>query len=179
MRKKANETLELRAIQKEDCYMISEAFQEQGWNKPVEQYKRYFEYQVAGTRDIIIAESAGEFAGYLTIQWQSSYLPFREKDIPEVVDFNVLKKFQRKGIGTVLMNEAERRIQQKSNYAGIGFGMYKDYGAAQILYIKRGYIPDGNGLVKDYKSIPYGQTITVDDSIVLYLVKKLAHKNTF
>ncbi|MEZ4847287.1 MAG: GNAT family N-acetyltransferase [Bacteroidia bacterium] len=61
-----------------------------------------------GSRDIIIAELNGEFAGYLTIKWESNYIPFKEKAIPEIVDFNVLKKFQRKGIGTALMDEAEQ-----------------------------------------------------------------------
>ena len=45
------------------------------------------------------------------------------------------------------MDEAENRIKKYSNMAGIGFGVYKDYGAAQILYINRGYKPDGLSLI--------------------------------
>ena len=48
-----------------------------------------------------------------------------------------------------------------------------DYGAAQILYINRGYKPDGNGLVKNSAPIKYGERITIDDSIMLFLTKKL------
>lgn len=59
-----------------------------------------------------------------------------------------MKKYQRLGIGTKLMDEAETRIKRILEYAGIGFGVYKDYGAIQILYINRGYKPDGNGLIK-------------------------------
>ncbi|MCB0854975.1 MAG: GNAT family N-acetyltransferase, partial [Bacteroidetes bacterium] len=125
------------------------------------------------SRDIIIAELNGEFAGYLTIKWESDYIPFREKAIPEIVDFNVLKKFQRKGIGTALMDEAEKRIKQVSDYAGIGFGVYKDYGAAQVLYIRRNYVPDGNGLVKDSRSLEYGEMVEVNDDLVICLVKEL------
>ncbi len=163
----------LRKIQKSDPQKISQAFLSQGWNKPISQYEQYYEYQETGKRDIIIAELDGDFAGYLTIKWQSDYLPFQEKEIPEIVDFNVLKKYQRHGIGTRLMDEAENRIQKVSDFAGIGFGVYKDYGAAQILYIKRGYIPDGRGLVKDSISLKKGDSVTVDDSIVFCLVKKL------
>ncbi|MCB0838923.1 MAG: GNAT family N-acetyltransferase [Bacteroidetes bacterium] len=163
----------LRKIQSEDCIPISEAFNDQGWNKPVAQYKRYVEFQQEGSRDIIIAELNGEFAGYLTIKWESDYIPFREKAIPEIVDFNVLKKFQRKGIGTALMDEAEKRIKQVSDYAGIGFGVYKDYGAAQVLYIRRNYVPDGNGLVKDSRSLEYGEMVEVNDDLVICLVKEL------
>ena len=163
----------LRKIRIEDCIPISDAFKHQGWNKPVAQYKRYVEFQQEGSRDIIIAELNGEFAGYLTIKWESNYIPFKEKAIPEIVDFNVLKKFQRKGIGTALMDEAEKRIKKVSNYAGIGFGVYKDYGAAQILYIRRNYVPDGNGLVKDSRSLEYGEMVEVNDDLVICLVKEL------
>lgn len=165
--------VELRKITKEDPIIINEAFQNQGWNKPVSQYEQYFQYQESGERDIIVATVNNEFAGYLTINWQSDYRYFREKQIPEVVDFNVLKKFQRLGIGTALMDEAEKRIKRNSKFAGIGFGITKDYGAAQILYINRNYIPDGNGLVKNSKSLEYGENVEINDDLVLYLIKEL------
>lgn len=165
--------LELREIRITDCKKISEAFKKQGWNKPTSQYEQYIKFQEKGERDIIIAELNQEFAGYLTIKWKSDYKPFQIQRIPEIADFNVLKKYQRLGIGTKLMDEAEERIKKISNIAGIGFGVYKDYGAAQILYINRGYIPDGNGLVKDSIPLKFGDAITIDDSIVFCLTKKL------
>ena len=165
--------LKLREIRNEDCQLISEAFQEQGWDKPISQYEQYYKLQEKGERDVIIAEVNNEFAGYLTIKWTSHYDPFRENSIPEIADFNVLKKYQRLGIGTSLMDEAEKRIKRISKYVGIGFGVYKDYGAAQILYINRGYKPDGNGLVRNSVPLKYGEVITIDDSIVFCLIKKL------
>ncbi len=63
------ENLTLRAIRKEDCQKISESFRLQGWNKPVTQYEEYFKCQASGSRDVIVAEMNGEFAGYLTIKW--------------------------------------------------------------------------------------------------------------
>jgi len=167
------ENLKLREIRKEDCQKISESFKKQGWDKPISQCQKYLAFQEQGERDVIIAEWKQEFAGYLTIKWTSDYKPFQEKSIPEIVDFNVLKKYQRLGIGTRLMNEAEKRIKKVSDYAGIGFGVYKDYGAAQILYINRGYIPDGNGLVKNSIPLKYGAIISIDDSLVFCLTKKL------
>lgn len=168
-----NAYLTLRKIEESDCKIISQAFSDQGWNKPESQYRNYFELQKGGLRDIIIAEYKGDFAGYLTILWEPHYPPFKTQNIPEVADFNVLKKCQRRGIGTALMDEAERRIKRVSPIAGIGVGMTKDYGAAQILYVKRNYVPDGNGLIKDSKFLKYGDQITVDDSLVLYLTKIL------
>jgi GNAT superfamily N-acetyltransferase len=121
----------------------------------------------------VIAEIDGDFAGYLAIKWKSGYLPFLQNNIPEIVDFNVLHKYQRKGIGTALMDEAEQRIKRVSPSAGIGFGVFKDYGAAQILYVKRGYVPDGTGIGKDSNPIAFGEHIIVDHSIVFHLVKEL------
>lgn len=159
-----------------DCMVIPIAFAIQGWNKPSSQYHHYLELQKKGIRDVIVAEWNGEFAGYLTILWEPRYPPFQKKRIPEVVDFNVLKKFQRKGIGTALMDEAEKRIRKVSSFAGIGFGITEDYGAAQILYIKRGYIPLGKGLVKNGQSLSHGENIEINDDVVFYLIKDLGHR---
>lgn len=163
----------LREIRESDCEKISQAFQQQGWGKPVAQFRKYLAYQEKGERDIIIAELNGAFAGFLTINWKSEYKPFQKKGIPEIVDFNVLKKYQRLGIGTSLMDEAEARIKKVSDFAGIGFGVTQDYGAAQILYINRNYKPDGNGLVKNSIHLKHGDVITINDDIVFCLMKKL------
>ncbi len=165
--------IHLRKIKKSDCSIISDAFLNQGWKKPQSQYEEYLRLQKNGKRDVIIAEIDNQFSGYLTINWVSDYPPFSKEGIPEIVDFNVLKKYQRKGVGSVLMDEAERRVGLRSSHVGLGFGLYSDYGAAQVLYINRGYIPDGNGLVKDGVIIQKGDTVRVDDSVILFLTKKL------
>jgi len=164
----------LRNIEAADCQIISDAFKAQGsYDKPIELYQRYLDYQYKKQRDIIIATEKKEFAGYLTINWRPDYKPFLENDIPEISDFNVMQKFQRKGIGTKLVDEAERRISKSFKLAGIGFGVFEDYGPAQILYIKRGYIPLGTGIVKDGESLKFGDTVTIDHSLAIYLIKKL------
>ena len=75
-----------RKLQIDDCLTISEAFKSQGWDKPSDQYKAYLQLQKEGKRDILVAEVNGDFAGYLTIQWDSEYPPFRKKKIPKIVD---------------------------------------------------------------------------------------------
>jgi GNAT superfamily N-acetyltransferase len=163
----------IRLFDRLDIPEIAEAFEELGWKKPASQYERYLMEQVLKVRDMYIARVEGRFAGYLTICFQSSYAPFREKQIPEIMDFNVLPKFRRQGIGTQLMDRAEAEIAEVSPMAGIGVGMTPDYGAAQRLYVLRGYIPDGNGLYYLGRPIQYGQTFKVDDNLALYLTKEL------
>src|SRR5215216_2849397 len=64
-------------------------------------------------------------------------------------DFNALPRFRQQGIGTRLMDEAERKVSERSGVAGIGVGLSPDYGAAQRLYALRGYAPDGKGLTSN------------------------------
>jgi ribosomal protein S18 acetylase RimI-like enzyme len=163
----------IRLLESRDIPEIAGAFGELGWNKPASQYERYLAQQELGVRDIYVAFIEGQFAGYLTICWESSYKPFLVNSIPEIVDLNVLPKFRRMGIGTQLMDKAESEIAKVSSVAGIGVGMTADYGAAQRLYILRGYIPDGRGLHWRDHSVHYREDITVDDDLALYLTKEL------
>lgn len=165
--------LNLRALKLEDSELIHQSFVAQGWKKPAAKYRTYFTEQEAGIRDFILATWQNEFAGYLTVQWQSNYPPFQEQAIPEVVDFNVLKKFQRRKFGTALMDEAEKRIAQRSSLAGIGVGLTPDYGPAHILYIKRGYIPDGLGLYQNNQFLNYEDQVIMNDDLVLHFTKEL------
>ena len=163
----------IRLLESEDIPEIAKAFQQLGWNKPASQYERYLLEQELEIREVHVAFLKGRFAGYLTICWSSHYEPFREEKIPEIVDFNVLPKFRRQGIGTQLMEKAENEIAKASPVAGIGVGMTPDYGAAQKLYVLRGYIPDGRGVHYRDHHIKYGEQIIVDDNMALYLTKKL------
>lgn len=163
----------IRLLDSRDIPPIAAAFEQLGWNKPASQYERYLMEQALQDRDVYVAFVKEQFAGYLTICWTSSYQPFQQERIPEIVDFNVLPKFRRRGIGTALMDKAESEIAKVSPIAGIGVGMTPDYGAAQKLYVMRGYVPDGRGIVYSGHYITYGEEITIDDNMALYLTKKL------
>ena len=163
----------IRLLERKDIPEIASAFQQLGWNKPASQYERYLMEQAQQIRHVYVAILKGEFAGYLTICWNSHYEPFHKENIPEIVDFNVLPKFRRLGIGTQLMDKAENEIAKVSSIAGIGVGMTPDYGAAQRLYVLRGYVPDNRGLHYQGHHIKYSEEITIDDNLALYLTKKL------
>lgn len=165
--------MDIREMHTDDCQIISDAFKEQGWNKPTEQYLEYFKEMELGVRDVLIAELDGQFAGYVTILWTSEYAPFRERGIPEIVDLNVLIRYRNCGIASLLLDEAEKRIRLISKFIGIGVGMFHDYGAAQRLYVKRGYVPDGKGIWTKDRHIGYGETVVIDDDVALYLIKEL------
>ncbi|MFA4872421.1 MAG: GNAT family N-acetyltransferase [Patescibacteria group bacterium] len=166
----------IRKLQNHDAEIISSAFNEIRWNKPASQYKHYFTEQKVGKRLVLVAFVNKKFVGYLTIVWKSNYPPFKNGNIPEVVDLNVLPKYQRQKIGTKLMDEAEKIISKKSKVVGIGVGLAPGYNAAQRMYVRRGFIPDGLGVEYNEKSVKYGQKIVVDDSLTLHFTKRLNNR---
>jgi GNAT superfamily N-acetyltransferase len=165
--------LTIRLLEAEDVHTIAAAFAVIGWDKPASQYERYLAEQQRGERVVLVAFLDDAFAGYLTIAWQSGHPSFREAGVPEIMDFNVLPRVRRRGIGSRLMDEAERRISERSAVVGIGVGMDPDYGAAQRLYVKRGYVPDGRGLSTNGRQVKWGDTVRVDDGLNLHFTKDL------
>jgi GNAT superfamily N-acetyltransferase len=168
-----NTEIILREMTENDPAIIASAFAAQEWDKPAGQYVRYLQESRAGRRTNLLADYEGHFAGYVTIVWESDYPPFRQASIPEIVDFNVLIKFRRMKIGTALMDEAERRIALRSPVAGLGVCLHSDYGAAQVLYARRGYVPDGRGVYCHGLYPKYGEQVRLDDDLTLFLIKQL------
>jgi GNAT superfamily N-acetyltransferase len=161
----------IRALRDDDPVVMSAAFDEIGWNKPVSQYEKYLAQQREGSRSVLVATVDDEFAGYVTVNWNSPYEPF--DGVPEVQDFNVLPKFRRRGIGSGLMDAAEALVAERSDVVAIGVGLYADYGTAQRMYVRRGYIPDGRGILYELKEVPPGEMIRVDDEAILMFSKPL------
>ena len=140
------------------------------------QYERYLSEQQSGIRTVFVALLKEGFAWYVTVVWTSSYLPFRATGIPEIRTSTPLPRFRQQGIGTRLMDEAERKVSERSGVAGIGVGMSPDYGAAQRLYALRGYAPDGKGLTSNVIPVRPGDEITVNDGLAFYLTKTPAEE---
>lgn len=129
--------------------------------------------QINNNLDCRASGSQFRIAGYITLKNKSKYHPFADANIPEIMDLNVLPPFRNQGIASMLLDTAEEEAGKSSRIAGLGVGLYKDYGSAQRLYIKRGYIPDGTGVTYDYKQIDPGSTICLDDDLVLWMRKKI------
>ncbi|MBN9542457.1 MAG: GNAT family N-acetyltransferase [Alphaproteobacteria bacterium] len=152
---------------------IFTAFHNLNWFKPKQTFSNYFLEQRNGLRHAWVAYFNHDFAGYITLNLRSQYPDFIKNNIPEIQDLNVLPPFRNKGIGNILLEKAENKAKDYNKIVGLGVGLYIDYGAAQKIYIKRGYIPDGNGITYDYKTIKPGNNIMLDDDLCLWLTKKL------
>lgn len=160
--------LKLRPLAEPDLLTIPAAFAELGWpGKDEKQYRRYLTEQAAGDREVIVAELGGRFVGYINVVWTSGYQPFRAAGIPEIQDFNVLPAYRRRGVGGALMDAAERLAATRTSVVGLGVGLYADYGSAQRMYAKRGYIPDGRGMMYAGEPVPPGESAVIDDDACL------------
>ena len=170
--------LAVRPMLEKDCRAFADGFAAQGWDKPWAQYENYLREQESGARQVIVAEWRGETAGYATLVPKAAAGPFADKPWPEIVDFNVLEKFQRRGIGGKILDAAEALASLVSDTVCLGVGLYPGYGPAQRLYVKRGYVPDGSGIwYRDSLLAPYAPCVN-DDDLVLYLSKKLPAKES-
>ena len=68
----------------------------------------YFQEQENRERDVLVAESDGFVAGYITMLPVASHLALCGV-YPELSDFNVFEPFRNRGIGNQLLEEAEKR----------------------------------------------------------------------
>ncbi|MDB2415473.1 GNAT family N-acetyltransferase [Rickettsiales bacterium] len=167
------DTQDIKLLTAEDIDTIVNAFATSNWTeKPVSTFEGYLAEQNAGERIVWQAYQNNVFAGYVTLKWQSEYPYFKDNNIPEIKDLNILPNFRNQGVGSALLDAAEQAAFENSDQVGIGVGLYPDYGSAQRLYVKRGYIPDGNGITYEHKTVLPGETAILDDDLILWMVKE-------
>ena len=155
-----------------DAYTISEAEMEQGWNASPAKYEARLRDHAQGKVIALTAEYRGRVAGYISLYLKARSGPYAGKGIPEIVDFGVLEKYRKRGIGTRLMDIAEEIAADFGDAVCLGVGLHSGYGSAQRMYIKRGYVPDGSGVWYDDRICePYAECIN-DDDLVLYMAKR-------
>ena len=163
----------VRLMKKEDIDLITQDFKTFDYIKTEDMFASYwFEHQ-EGTRVVWIAYDTEKnvCVGYVTLVWNSKYQPFTEAGIPEIKDLNVVPSYRKQGIGAQLLDVAELEAFMRSSIVGIGVGLPWDYGSAQRLYARRGYVPDGKGLTDYYQHLEYGRRVLVDN-LTLWLTKK-------
>lgn len=146
----------------------------QGWtHQKIEKYLRRLK-DVADKKCVaLVAEWQGNIAGYFNIYFNTESALFAGKGWPELIDLGVFKKYRNHGIGNTLMEVAENIARKYADTVCIGVGLHRDYGAAQRMYVKRGYIPDGTGLWWKGKNLEPYADLKNDDEVVLYMSKKL------
>ena len=77
-------------------------------------------------------------------------------------------------VATLLMDAAEQLVRDRGIATlGITVGLFDEYGPAQRLYGRRGYIPDGRGACRGQRPLSKGMQVTIDDDLIIWLTKDL------
>ena len=169
-----DEDLIIRDMEEADAQAFYDGFLAQGWHPDMSVYELRLKDRAEGRCVALTAVYRGDPAGSVYLYLTPHGGPFEGKGWPEIHDFNVLKKYQRKGIGNRLMEAAEQVAAQYADTVWLGVGLCDSYGSAQRMYIKRGFIPDGSGVwYRNQQCVQYETVCTVDDDLVLFLSKKL------
>lgn len=166
-------SISIRAVGTADLASIVEAFELAGCAVTPEQLDRYLAEQSAGLRLFLFATWDGRVGGYLTLGWDAEYPPFRDAGLPEIQDLEVIPELRRRGLAAALLSRAEELASERSHAVGLSVGVYQAYGPAQRLYASRGYLPDGRGMTAGTRSLLGGETVQIDDSLSLHLIKDL------
>ena len=169
----ADPALILRDFTASDAAALAAAERAQGWNDTTAKHLARIADRDAGRCLILAAEYSGEPVGYVSVYTSPDSGPLAKAGWCEIVDFNVIEKFRRMGIGTRLLDVAETAAAEYAPGVYLGVGLHSGYGSAQRMYFRRGYLPDGSGAwygnspAEPYKSYP------LDDDLIIYLSKPL------
>jgi len=121
-----------------------------------------------------IATDGPDVIGYAAIVWESNYAGFRSRGIPLVHQIAVAGPFRRRGVATRLMDAVEQLACDRGIATlGITVGLFDEYGPAQRLYGRRGYVPDGRGACRGQEPLRKGMQVTIDDDLLIWLTKDL------
>ncbi len=161
----------IRRMTADDERSINAALRAMGWQERPGLYRRYVAEEEQGLRLTFMAERGGAALGYVTLILRPESGPFAGRGWPEVADFNVFEPYRRQGVGTALMDAAESAAAAYADTVTIGVGLHAGYGAAQRMYVRRGYVPDGSGVWYGGRPLePYAPCVN-DDDLVLYFSK--------
>ncbi|WP_026297082.1 GNAT family N-acetyltransferase [Paenibacillus daejeonensis] len=165
--------LTIRSLNPELLYKWKESFQSLQFHRPDDYYTQCLHENQTEARVTLLAFIGQDLAGVAHLKFESDYPYFKEHDIPEINDLNVFPAFRQRGIANQIMAEFEAIAARKHTQIGIGVGLFKSYAAAQRIYCRRGYIPDGRGLMYNNEEVKAGDHVRVDDDLCLYFTKEL------
>lgn len=168
-------TLEIKAAQPGDLAALQGIYTLIG-HKPDGYFEQCLALQESGGRSVLIAFLDTTPAGFCILNFEPQYRVYKTLGIPEIQDLNVVPHLRRKGVARALLTHCEGIAGCRgATQIGISVGLSPDYGAAQILYARSGYIPDGYGVTYARDGVTKGQMRPVDDDLCLMLVKDIKY----
>lgn len=163
-----NDEIEIHRVTDEESPALIDWFSVNYYDDRQDAEDHFLEH-IDGKSATFLARHDDEMVGYVTlgISWL--------KKIPLITNIMVFEPYQKQGLGNRLMEVAESYTADNlGDQVVLWVPILSEFGPAQRMYVKRGYIPDGCGVVKDGVSVKFGETHTFDHSLHLCLVKQLS-----
>lgn len=110
--------------------------------------------------------------GFCVLNYAPKYSLYQRLKTPEIQDVFVVPEARGQGVATSLITHCESVCE--TEMIGISVPVSPDFGAAQRLYYKLGYQPDGNGVTYDREPCPHNSRVKLDDNLCLMMVKDLS-----
>ncbi|MBR3635583.1 MAG: GNAT family N-acetyltransferase [Lachnospiraceae bacterium] len=168
-----DKTIRIRSMIKEDAKVLYDTYLSYGWHPSIETYANYHKEQEEGKRLVFIAEYEDRVCGQCTLVLNPDEGPWGNKGIPEIVDLTVFIDVHNKGIGNKIMDVVEKEASKISDKVYLAVGVHSGYGAAQRMYVKRGYVFDGSGVWYQGKQLDQYAPCVNDDDLVLFMSKEI------
>lgn len=169
----SDDSLLIRSMEIEDVKVIYDTYLAYGWHPMLETFENYYKEQEENRRKVFIAEYKGEVSGICTLVLNPKEGPWVDMGYPEIVDLTVFFHVHNKGIGNKLLDVIEQEAAKIADTVYLAVGVHSGYGAAQRIYVKRGYIPDGSGVWYQGKQLEQYAPCCNDDDLLLFMSKKL------
>lgn len=123
---------------------------------------------------ILIVGKGGQEIGFGVLNFEPKYSVYKKLNIPEIQDMNVVPEARQQGAANALLTAFEDIAGDRgADQVAISVGLSKDYGPAQRIYVKNGYIPDGYGVTYDREFVEKGRSYPVDDDLCLMMIKDI------
>ncbi len=141
----------------------------QKWNKIEVIFDGYLDnaYKTLDYCDVYFIEGQG----FAVLNYEPKYSLYKRLNIPEIQDVFVLPDYRGQGISTALIKHCESLIS--GDMVGISVPVSPQFGVAQRLYYKLGYMPDGNGVTYDRETLQHNNSVKLDENLCLMMVKEL------
>lgn len=162
----------IRLLREEDGSQLVLEEQAQGWGTTTEKFETRLRDFAAQSCVPLCAELEEKPVGYINL-YKKAGGPFANTNWPYIVDFAVLERVRGRSVGSALMDAVEALAAETSDTVCLGVGLHSGYGAAQRMYVLRGYVPDGSGVWYEGHVLEQYVPCVNDDELVLYLSKKL------
>ena len=104
----------VRGMIQSDVEDLSRAFAAQGWLMPSSVFENCYTGMLKRLNDMLVAEVAGQPAGFARIEWFDAGEETGHALAPEIQEFIVLNRFAGTGVAEAMVAEIERRIAEKT-----------------------------------------------------------------